>query len=138
MPKNKTRNIESNIKSGIKNSVKSSIKAKAQDNSHENDVCAATCPVQSAAQILEGKWTTLIVRELLSGKKRYSELQRALPGISPKVLAARLLFLERQGILEKTIYPVIPPKTEYELSELGYALRKLIAAMAAFGKLVQA
>lgn len=114
------------------------IDSNVSDSTHEEGVCETTCPVQSAAIILDGKWTTLIIRELLSGKKRYSELQRALPGISPKMLAKRLLFLEERGILRKTIYPVIPPKTEYELTELGYAMRQLIAAMAMFGKLVQA
>lgn len=96
-------------------------------------VCEDDCPVARTARIIEGKWTTLIIRELLSGTKRYSELQRGLRGISPKVLAQRLSFLESEGIVTKTIYPVVPPKTEYALTERGRGLERVIAAMAGFG-----
>lgn len=107
-----------------------------KNSEHERGKCEGSCPVQRAAQILDGKWTSLIIRDLLPGKKRYSELQRSLVGISPKVLSARLQFLEENRILSKTIYPVIPPKTEYQLTALGYELRKLIAAMAKFGTML--
>lgn len=95
--------------------------------------CDDSCPVRRTAQIIDGKWTTQIVRDLLPGKKRYSELQQSLAGISPKVLAARLRFLEQQGIVAKTIYPEIPPRTEYRLTTLGRKLQGVIAAMADFG-----
>lgn len=95
--------------------------------------CDVSCPVHKTAQILDGKWTTLIIRDLLPGKRRYSELLRSLPGISPRVLAARLRFLEEHGIVTKTIYPVIPPKTEYQLTALGLGLTEVIAAMGKFG-----
>jgi len=95
--------------------------------------CDVSCPVHKTAQILDGKWTTLIIRDLLPGKRRYSELQKSLPGISPRVLAARLRFLEENGIVTKTIYPVIPPKTEYQLTALGKGLINVIAAMGKFG-----
>lgn len=97
------------------------------------EACDDNCPVRRAAQIIDGKWTTQIVRDLLPGKKRYSELQHSLSGISPKILAARLKFLEEQGILSKTIYPEIPPRTEYQLTKLGKKLQGVIAAMADFG-----
>lgn len=95
--------------------------------------CSGSCPVSKAARVIDGKWTTQIVRDLLQGKRRYSELMRSLPGISPKVLAARLRFLEQQGLLIKTIYPEVPPHTEYQLTERGFRLRGVIAAMAEFG-----
>lgn len=95
--------------------------------------CDDSCPVRRTAQIIDGKWTTRIVRDLLPGKKRYSELQHSLSGISPKILAARLKFLEEQGILTKTIYPEIPPRTEYQLTTLGKKLEGVVAAMAEFG-----
>lgn len=95
--------------------------------------CDNTCPVSRTAQIIDGKWTTQIVRDLLPGKKRYSELQQSLFGISPKVLAARLRFLEQRGVITKTIYPEIPPRTEYQLTTLGKKLQGVIAAMADFG-----
>jgi DNA-binding HxlR family transcriptional regulator len=96
--------------------------------------CDEACPVARTARLIEGKWTTRIVRDLLAGKKRYSELQRSLTGISPKVLAERLRFLEDEGLIEKTIYPVVPPHTEYRLTDLGRKLRGVIAAMARFGE----
>lgn len=95
--------------------------------------CDATCPVQRTAKILDGKWTTLIVRDLIGGKKRYSELQRSLSGISPRLLAARLRLLEQNGMLTRTVYPTVPPTTEYELTLLGHDLRDVIEAMARFG-----
>lgn len=95
--------------------------------------CDDECPIKKAAEIIEGKWTTLIIRELLTGKKRYSEIQKALTGISPKILSARLRLLEERGLLIRTVYPTIPPATDYELTKLGKKLKNLLAEMAAFG-----
>lgn len=96
--------------------------------------CTVTCPVARTARLIDGRWTTLIVRDLLPGTRRYSELLTSLTGISPKVLADRLRFLEAQGVLTKTIYPVIPPKTEYTLTARGRRLQAVIQAMADFGQ----
>jgi DNA-binding HxlR family transcriptional regulator len=98
-----------------------------------NAGCDETCPVAQASEVLSGKWTTLILRDLLSGKKRYSELQRSLDGVSPRMLAARLAMLAEKGLIAKTIYPTVPPKTEYELTDIGRSAGPVIAAMAAFG-----
>jgi len=98
-----------------------------------DSICDDECPVSKASSVLSGKWTTLIVRDLLSGTKRYSELQRSLLGISPRMLAARLSMLEQEGLITKTIYPTVPPKTEYQLTEAGRRIEPVIAAMAAFG-----
>ncbi|MCE1237119.1 MAG: helix-turn-helix transcriptional regulator [Hyphomicrobiales bacterium] len=95
--------------------------------------CDAGCPVRATADIVGYKWTTLIVRDLLSGKKRYSQLQRSVSGISPRVLAERLKQLEEAGLVEKRIFATVPPTTEYELTALGRELEGVIAAMAAFG-----
>lgn len=95
--------------------------------------CSDECPVRRTATIIDGKWTTQIVRDLLSGKKRYSELLAGLPGISPKILAQRLRMLETQGLVSKTIYAEVPPRTEYALTPLGLQLRGVIEAMARFG-----
>jgi DNA-binding HxlR family transcriptional regulator len=73
------------------------------------------------------------VRDLIGGKKRYSELQRSLSGISPRLLAARLRLLEQHRILTRTVFPTIPPTTEYELTTLGDGLCEVIEAMARFG-----
>lgn len=95
--------------------------------------CDAACPVQRTARVLDGKWTILVLRDLMGGKKRYSALQRSLTGISPRLLAMRLRFLETEGLLIRTLYPTVPPTTEYELTPLGLALRPVVEAMAEFG-----
>ncbi len=104
------------------------------ENYSNSAACSDECPVKKTAQIIEGKWTTLVIRELLPGKKRYSEIQRALSGISPKVLTARLRLLESQKLLTRTIYPTVPPTTEYELTALGKKLQSVLLAMAEFGE----
>lgn len=95
--------------------------------------CSNECPVSKTARLIDGRWTTLIIRDLLGGTRRYSELQASLSGISPKVLAARLRFLEQQGLIHKKVYPVVPPRTEYSLTPLGTSLSGVIQAMAVFG-----
>lgn len=96
--------------------------------------CTDECPVRRTAQIIDGKWTTQIVRDLLPGKRRYSELLAGLPGISPKILAQRLRLLEGHGLLTKTVYAEVPPRTEYELTPLGRQLKSVIRAMGRFGE----
>jgi len=100
---------------------------------NQNQNCNEQCPVKKTADLIEGKWTTLLIRELLAGKRRYSELQRGLPGISPKILTARLRFLEQKKLIHRSVFPTIPPTTEYELTKAGRGLEKVIQAMAAFG-----
>ncbi len=99
----------------------------------DGGTCSVECPIKKTADALEGKWTTLVVRELLPGKKRYSEIQRSLTGISPKLLAARLRQLAVKGLVTRTVFPTIPPTTEYELTEQGQKLEKVLSAMAEFG-----
>lgn len=96
--------------------------------------CAPGCPVALASDIFSGKWTTLIVRELLAGTKRYSQLQYALLGVSPKVLAARLRMLEGAGLVNRKVYATVPPRTEYSLTSLGHEMEHVIRAMADFGE----
>ena len=104
------------------------------DSNEQNQACDDDCPIKKTAQIIQGKWTSLIIRELLPGKKRYSEIQKALAGISPKVLTVRLRLLEEHRIITRTVYPTIPPTTEYELTDLGQKLKLVLAAMAQFGE----
>lgn len=110
--------------------------AHIQKRLSSKDPCAGSCPVSRAARILDGKWTTRIIRDLLPGKRRYSELLRTLAGISPKVLAARLRFLEEKGVIRKKTYPEVPPRTEYELTAKGKRLQPIIEAMAHFGAML--
>ncbi len=90
--------------------------------------------VDRTVAVLSGKWTILIVCELLDGKRRFGQVMEALGGISPKVLAERLRELERRGLVTRTIYPEIPSHVEYALTEEGRTLRPIIAAMAAWGE----
>ena len=91
------------------------------------------CVVERTVDIIGGKWTTLILRELLSGTKRFGEMRSSLEGISPKTLTDRLRELESHKILERTVYPEVPPRVEYTLTERGEALRPVIEAMGAWG-----
>ncbi|MDQ3398483.1 MAG: helix-turn-helix transcriptional regulator [Deinococcota bacterium] len=93
----------------------------------------AQCTVERTVAVIGGKWTTLILRELLSGTKRFGEMRSSLTGISPKTLTDRLRDLEERGVLERKIYPEVPPRVEYSLTERGQALRPIIEAMGAWG-----
>ena len=77
------------------------------------------CPVEYTASLLGNKWKPLILRELLTGTKRYNELTRNVVGISPKVLTENLRELEEDGILSRKVYPEVPPRVEYSLTEKG-------------------
>lgn len=91
------------------------------------------CPVARTAEIISGKWTLLIIRDLTTGTKRFSELERSLVGISPKTLSERLSALEREGVLHRQTYAEVPPKVEYSLTEKGQALAEVIDAMRWYG-----
>ncbi|WGD38179.1 helix-turn-helix domain-containing protein [Lysinibacter sp. HNR] len=89
------------------------------------------CGIARFLELLNGPWATLIVRELLSDAPlRFTELRKALPGISPHTLTSRLRNFEHYGIVTRTVYPEIPPRVEYELTERGKALQPVLDAMA--------
>lgn len=91
------------------------------------------CPVEVTLGLLSSKWKTLIIRELLTGTKRFSEIKRALPDVTQKMLTQSLRGLEDDGLIQRKVYPVVPPKVEYRLSELGWSLSPVIDTMRAFG-----
>lgn len=91
------------------------------------------CPVERALQVMEGRWATLIVRELLGGTKRFGQLRAALTGVSPKTLTDRLRHLEAGGILTRRVYAEVPPRVEYQLTERGRRLEPILLAMWAWG-----
>ncbi|MFN8039017.1 MAG: helix-turn-helix domain-containing protein [Acidimicrobiales bacterium] len=93
-----------------------------------------TCPVARAVAVLDGKWTMLVIRDLLGGTRRFGELRASLAGISPKTLTDRLRQLEDAGIVERTMYPEIPPRVEYQLTEQGRSLEAVVGALATFGR----
>lgn len=97
---------------------------------HEHVVC----PVARTAEIVSGKWTLLIIRDLTEGTRRFSELERSLAGISPKTLSERLTALEREGVLRRQTFAEVPPRVEYTLTEKGQSLANVIEAMRTYGK----
>jgi DNA-binding HxlR family transcriptional regulator len=93
------------------------------------------CPVARTAEIISGKWTLLIIRDLASGVKRFNQLERSLQGISPKTLSERLRSLEEEGIITRQMFAEVPPRVEYSLTEKGHDLVCVIENMRTFGKL---
>jgi DNA-binding HxlR family transcriptional regulator len=92
------------------------------------------CPVTACAEILSGKWTILLIRDLADGRSRFSELERSLEGISPRTLSLRLRALEDQGIIERKTFPEVPPRVEYSLTDKGRALVPIIEDMRQYGR----
>jgi DNA-binding HxlR family transcriptional regulator len=91
------------------------------------------CPVCRTAEIVCGKWTLLLVRDLAEGRSRFCELERSLAGISPRTLSLRLRALEEEGIVERQTYPEVPPRVEYALTAKGVALLPIIESMRDYG-----
>ena len=92
------------------------------------------CPVGSCAEIISGKWTLLVIRDLAESSRRFCELERSLEGISPRTLSLRLRALEECGVVERHTYPEVPPRVEYALTEKGRALVPVIDEMRAYGR----
>ena len=91
------------------------------------------CPVATTVQMIGGKWKLLILRNLLARPWHLNELRRDLEGISQKVLTDSLRSMEQDGIVVRTVYPEVPPRVEYSLSELGESMRPIIKAMEEWG-----
>src|SRR5829696_2591893 len=92
-----------------------------------------SCPVCKTADIVCGKWTLLVIRDLAEGRSRFCELERSLAGISPRTLSLRLRALEEEGIVARQTFPEVPPRVEYALTEKGRALIPIIESMRAYG-----
>lgn len=92
------------------------------------------CPVEVTLLLLSNKWTILILRDLLSGTKRFGELKKSLSGVSQKVLTTNLRSLEEKGIIEREVFPEVPPRVEYTLTDLGKTLEPIIDSMHAWGE----
>ena len=91
------------------------------------------CPVATTVQLIGSKWKLLILRTLLVRPWRFNELRKGLDGISQKVLTDSLRSMEEDGIITRTVYPEVPPRVEYALSELGESMRPIIKSMEDFG-----
>ena len=100
---------------------------------HQSEACASLCPVHTALGVIGGKWKLVILWNLQSGTKRYSELKRMIGDVTPKMLSQQLKELEKDGIVERKVYPVVPPKVEYRLTAYGKKLEPVIGELAKFG-----
>lgn len=94
----------------------------------------SNCPVCKTAEIISGKWTLLVIRDLADGELRFCELERSLDGISPRTLSLRLRALEEEGIVARHTFPEVPPRVEYGLTDKGRDLVPLIESMRTYGE----
>lgn len=92
------------------------------------------CPVETTLTLIGDKWKVLILRDLLAGTKRFGELKKSVGSVSQKVLTAQLRDMEKSGLLTRKVYPEVPPRVEYSLTELGQSLRPILDAMQNWGE----
>ena len=92
------------------------------------------CPVETTRTLISDKWKVLILRDLMPGSKRFGELKRSVGNVSQKVLTAQLREMEQNGLLIRTVYPEVPPRVEYALTELGRSLKPILDALYSWGE----
>jgi DNA-binding HxlR family transcriptional regulator len=100
--------------------------------------CGTGCSVTTTVDLIGGKWKTVALYQLLGEAKRFSELQRSLPGVTQRMLTLQLRELEADGLVHREVYPQVPPKVEYSLTEFGRTLEPIIRAMLDWGETYQA
>ena len=91
------------------------------------------CPVETTLMLIGDKWKVLILRDLLTGTKRFGELKKSVGNVSQKGLTAQLRDMEEKGLITRTVYAEVPPRVEYSLTELGQSLKPILDAMQAWG-----
>lgn len=96
------------------------------------------CPVETTLTLISDKWKVLILRDLLTGTKRFGELKKSIGHVTQKVLTAQLRQMEASGLLTRTVYAEVPPRVEYTLTDLGYSLKPILDAMWTWGEGYQA
>lgn len=92
------------------------------------------CPAEFTLAMIGGRWKIPIIYHLMGGRKRFTELARALNGVTQKMLTQQLREMERNGLVERKVFPQVPPKVEYSLSELGMSLRPVVDSMCRWGE----
>ena len=97
-----------------------------------------TCPVETTLTLISDKWKVLILRDLMPGTKRFGELKKSIGTVSQKVLTAQLREMEQSGLLIRTVYPEVPPRVEYTLTDLGRSLKPILDAMQSWGEAYKA
>jgi DNA-binding HxlR family transcriptional regulator len=99
----------------------------------QGDNSARPCPISRCADLICGKWTVLVIRELTDGPRYFSDLESGLQGISPRTLCERLKFLTENDVVSRTYIKALPPRTQYELTDKGLALLPVLALMREYG-----
>ena len=102
---------------------------------NDEDLKVEKCPVETALDVLAGKWKILILWYLQSETKRFNELQKLLPRTTQKMLIQKLRELEEDGIIHREVYPVVPPKVEYSLTKYGESLKPIIKQLYLWGEI---
>ncbi|MGX4667970.1 winged helix-turn-helix transcriptional regulator [Cerasibacillus sp. JNUCC 74] len=95
--------------------------------------CPEGCPVEATLDVIGGKWKGVILYYLLEDKKRFNELRRLIPGITQRMLSLQLSELENDGIINRNVYPEVPPRVEYSMTEFGITLEPIITQMKEWG-----
>lgn len=98
-----------------------------------NDRPLPACPVETTLMLIGSKWKVLILRDLMDGTRRFSELKKSIGAITQKVLTSNLRDMEDCGLLTRTVYPEVPPRVEYTLTETGYSLKPILDSMVDWG-----
>ncbi len=96
--------------------------------------CSRGCPVEATLEKIGGKWKGIALYHLLEGTKRYNELKRAVGNVTQRMLTKQLRELEKDGLIVRTVYPVVPPHVEYSLSEKGRTLAPILLALRDWGE----
>ncbi len=96
------------------------------------------CPVETTLTLIGSKWIVLILRDLMTGTKRFGELKKSIGHVSQKVLTAQLREMEENGLLTRTVYAEVPPRVEYTLTDLGYSLKPILDALREWGEAYKA
>lgn len=92
------------------------------------------CPVETTLMLIGDKWKVLILRDLLTGKKRFGELKKSIGNVSQKVLTSQLREMEKNGLVHRKVYAEVPPKVEYSLTDLGFSLKPILDSMKIWGE----
>lgn len=109
-------------------------KYKSEEHTMINKSDLPACPVETTLMLIGDKWKVLIMRDLMTGTKRFGELKKSLKGISQKVLTSNLRSMESDGLVTRKVYPEVPPRVEYSMTGLGSSIQPILDSMAKFGE----
>lgn len=101
---------------------------------NENQKSLPACPVETTLTLIGDKWKVLILRDLMTGTKRFGELKKSIGNVSQKVLTAQLRNMEENGLVNRKVYAEVPPRVEYSLTQLGQSLKPILDAMLSWGE----